>query len=104
MIVAAGTAERQAEERSARRVELLVDDVHPHFRLVRFGKDFRADAEKAGRDELLVSLIFAAKRQKVAGKLLCEEPIERLVLIERRDHVITIPPGVPMADVFVEPV
>ena len=73
MVVAAGAAERQAQERLAERVELLVDDVHLHLDRVVLGEHLRPDDEEAGRDEPVGPLGVGAAGEQVAGDLLADE-------------------------------
>ena len=70
MVVAAGAAERQAEEGPADGVDLLVDDVHLHLGFIDFGQHLGADRQKAGGDQLLVPLGLVRGRKQVAGELL----------------------------------
>ena len=106
VVVAAGTAQREAHHRAAQRVELLVDDVHFHFRFVDFGEHFRTDGQKTRRDDPLVPrrLIDSLRWKQVAGNLVDQKLIVRLVFVERIYNVIAIPPGVAVMDVFVESV
>jgi len=126
VVVAAGAAEGHAEERLAERVDLLVDDVHPHLDLVGFGQDFGSERQEArgdpqvgdrvrdrnprrigggrgcriGRGQTLEFLLG----DQVAGDLFDDELVDRLVSVERADHVVAIPPGVAMGDVFIQTV
>ena len=102
MVVTASTAERQTEKRPAGRFELLVDDVHSHLGFVSFGENLRADTEKAGRDQLLMLLSLAFEGQEIAGQLLDDKLIERLVAIERCHDVIAISPRISVCDVFIQ--
>ena len=106
VVVAAGTAQRQAEERSADRVNLLVDNVHLHFDRVVFGEHFRADRQEPRRGHprkfRLGSL--AGMLNQIAGELFSKELVERFVRVERCDHVVAIPKRVGVSEVFIEAV
>ncbi len=58
-----------------------------------------AEHEEAGRDLLLVALRLRRGWQEVAGDLLANELVVRLVAVERVDHVIAITPGVRIGDI-----
>ena len=77
VVVAAGAAERQPEDRLAERVELLVGDVHLHLLLVRLGQQLRPEDQEAGRGQPV--RVVGRVRQQVAGDLLAEELVVRLV-------------------------
>ena len=70
VVVASRAAQRQPENRAAHRVDLLVDDVHPHLGFVRLGQDFRTNAQEAGRDQVLVPLSLVARLKQIASELL----------------------------------
>ena len=104
MVVATSATKRQPEEHPAERVDLLVDDVHPHLGLVDLGEHLGADGHESGRDQQLVALRFATRREQVAGYLFDDEAVERLVAVERGDDIVAIAPGVAVGDVLVQPV
>ena len=90
VIVAAGTADRQAEEHDRGRVGHLGQ----HF--VAAEGDFlvagvppdRTEAVEAGRDLQFVAVGI----DLVAGQLLQHEAVERLVVVERLDDVVAVAP------------
>ena len=104
VIVASGTADRQAHERARRRVDLLVDDIHLHLDRVVFGQHLGAEREEAGGGPVFELRGVVGSGKKISGQLFLHELIVRLVLIERANHVIAIPPCVPVHQVLVEPV
>ena len=104
VVVTTCTSQCQSKERPAHRVELLVDDVHPHLGLVCLGQHLGANAEEPRRDQLIMLLGLTVKRHQIAGQLLDDEPIERLVAVERRHDIVPVPPGVAVGNVLVEPV
>ena len=80
VVVAAGAAERQAQERLADRVDLLVDDVHLA------ASACRARPAPSGPTTRKPVAISCSSRsacvvggQQVAGDLLADEPVVRLV-------------------------
>ena len=104
MVVAAGAAERQSEEGSPDRIDLLVDNVHLHLGFINFSQHFGADRQKAGRNQLLVPLGLVGGGQQIACQLLGEEAVVCLIAIEGGDDVIAVTPGVAMGHVFIEAV
>ena len=58
VIVATGTAKRHAHEGAAKRVELLIDDVHLHLASVIFGQHLGADTQESGGDVARVPCRF----------------------------------------------
>ena len=99
VIVAPHAAERHAHERLPDRVELLVNDVHLELLQVRLRQHARAEREEAGRGHRVLVL-----RQQIAGDLLDEELIERLVPVERAHHIVAVAPRVTERDIFVHAV
>ena len=100
MIVAAGTVDRQAEEHLAGRRDDVVQLVVAG--LLRVGRLVvpQAEAIEAGGDDRLGRDV----RQLVAGKLLADELVVRLVVVERADDVVAVPPGVWLRPVALEAV
>ena len=84
-------------------VDLFIDNVHLHFRLIPLCENLRTKGQKSGRDQLFMSRLCIAI-QKITGDLFLNEFVEWLVRVERSDYVITIPPGISMSDVFIETV
>ena len=93
MVVASRTADRQAEERLADLVDLLVDHVDAQLRLVGLDDREVAQQEEAGGDQVGRSLLRPSRGEEVAGDLLADETVERLVGVQRRDDVIAVSPG-----------
>jgi hypothetical protein len=100
VVVAAGAAERQAQERGAGRVggvgqPLVFELAGDHRRL---GEGRPRAIQGAGQDRLGV-----VGPELVAGDLLAEEAVERLVGVERLDHVVAVAPGARRQVVGLEP-
>jgi hypothetical protein len=104
VIVATGAAQGQPQERPAERVNLLVDDVHPHLGLVHLGQHLGPQRQEARGDQQFVPLVLVGRGEQVAGKLLDHKTVERLVAVQRVHDVVAISPGVAVGDVFVEAV
>ena len=51
VVVASGTAHREAHEHAADRIHLLVDDVHLHLHRIVLGEHLRPEHEEPGRDQ-----------------------------------------------------
>ena len=82
MVVAAGAGDRQAEEGARGRLDLLVDHVQDELPAVLGVVGLAAEGEEAGRDDLLGPLAVVPGGQEVAGDLLADEPVVRLVGVE----------------------
>ena len=94
VVMAAGATHRHAEESPADLDELGIDVIGLHLGLVGIHDLEVADHQEARGDELGGTLLRRGGRHQVAGKLLLDEEVERLVLIEGLDEVIAIAPGV----------
>ena len=94
VVVAAHATERHAHERLADLADLRVDVIGLHLGLVGIHDLDVAHHEEAGGDDVLRVVLGGFRRHQVAGDLLADEFIERLVRIERGDEVIAIPPRV----------
>ena len=88
----------------AGRVELFVHNVHLLFDRVILREHLWAQREEAGRHDQLVATSGFGFRQQVSGELLLQESIERLVGIERRDHVVAIAPGFGIGEIVIHAV
>ena len=91
VVVALGTADRQAEPNRADRVDAVDRFLETLF--TSFDSGFavlRAIAEQAGSDPLFDSCV----RQEITGDLLDGELVERHVAVEGIDHPMTPAPGV----------
>ena len=62
------------------------------------------DDQEPGRHQVLIALRLGAEGEQIAGKLFRDEPVERLVGVERADHVVAIAPGVIIGEVLVRPI
>ena len=92
--MAAGATHRHAEESPADLDELGIDVIGLHLGFVGIHDLEVADHQEARGDELGGTLLRRGGWHQVAGKLLLDEEVERLVLIEGLDEVIAIAPGV----------
>ena len=82
MVVAAGARDRQAEEGARGRLDLLVDDIQDELPAVLGVVGLAAEGEEAGRDDLVGPLAVVLGGEEVAGDLLADEPVIRLVGVE----------------------
>ena len=98
MVVAACAVDRQAEKHLSRGRHDVVEPVVA--KLLAIGRLVVPDAEPvvARRDERVIRWIG----QFVAGQLLDHELVVGLVVIQRPDHIIAIPPGVRLVAVAFE--
>ena len=64
------------------RLDLLVDQVQHELPAVLGVVGLAAEGEEAGRDELLGPLAVVAGGEEIAGDLLADEPVVRLVGVE----------------------
>ena len=103
VVVAASAADRDAQERASERVELVVDNVHLQLRLVLVHQSPGPDCEEARGDCLLASLQVVPSVEHVARDLLADEPVVRLVAVERVDHVVPVAPRVERWDASAQP-
>jgi hypothetical protein len=82
MVVTAGARDRQTEEGARGRLDLLVDDIQDELPAVLGVVGFAAEGEEARRDDLFGPLAVVAGREEVAGDLLADELVVRLVGVE----------------------
>ncbi len=101
VVVTSRAADRQPEEGLADRVELLVDHIDQQLIFIRRADHLGPHDEEPGRHDVLVPLLLGAEGEQIAGQLFGEEPVERLVGVERADHIVAIMPGVVIGEVLV---
>ena len=96
MIVTAGTAKSQPEEGRRHAVGHLGQDLLA----IDLGVGVAADEmnrpaaiEAGGDEQLAVAAPVLVLRQLISGKLFREKDVERLVLIQRANHIISVAPG-----------
>ena len=94
MIVTAGTTERHSHERFADRRNLFVDDIHAELFFVPLAEHFRSEHQKAGCHQIPFPLIRRGMIEQVAGNLFDDKIVERPILVESVDHIISITPGI----------
>ena len=99
VVVAAGAGDRQPEEGARGRLDLLVDHVQDELPAVLGVVGLAAEGEEAGRDDLLGPLAVVLGREQVAGDLLADELVVRLVGVERGDHPVAVAPGLGIGEV-----
>ena len=98
VVVAPRAAHRDAHDRGCDHLNLVSDDVHPLRDEAAFGGvgRVRRGAQKACRgqpvDQFLRHFLIAVVAQFVAGDLLHQKPVIRLVTVERPDHIVAITP------------
>ena len=88
-----------AEEGARGRVDLLVDHVQHELAVVLGVVGLAAEGEEAGRDQLVGAAAVVLRRQQIAGDLLADELIVRLVGVEGGDDVVAIAPGLGIGEV-----
>ena len=92
MVVAAGAAEREPEDRLAERVDrVLVGEVHVVDR-VEPEPPGNSEVARAGHT-LREAVGLRRIGEQIAGHLLAHELVIWLVVVERLDHVVAILPG-----------
>ena len=74
-------------------VDLLVGQVEQELLAVLRVVGLAADGQEAGRDQVLGPFAVVAGGQEVAGDLLADELVVRLVGVERGDHPVAVSPG-----------
>ena len=97
VVVAAGTAEGQAEKRLAKRVDPVVGAVCIILSDVDGRMDFLPQIPEAGSDHRFVrprQRIEPRMRQQVASNLLAHELIVGQIGVERLEHPIAVAPGI----------
>ena len=99
VVVAARARHREPEHALRGRIKLLVGEIHLELRLSARIVALGADREVAGGDRALGALGVVLRRKQIARELLGEKAIERLVAVERRDHVVAVAPRVRVEDV-----
>ena len=82
MIVAAGAGDRQAQEGARRGLDLLVDDIQDELPAVLRIVRLAPQSEESRGDKLLGALAVVSGRQEIAGDLLADKPVVRLVGVE----------------------
>jgi hypothetical protein len=102
--MATGTTNRHPKKGPAHRVHLLVDNVTSHLVRVVACQHLRADGKEAQTRSLHPLLGEVGCGEEIARQLLDNELVERLVLVERLDDIITIPPSGGMGNILVHPV
>ena len=107
VVVTARAAHREAENRTASRVHLLVDDVHFHLQRIIFGEHLAAEREEAGGDERIEFFSFGGGGifgEEIAGELFVEEAVVGFVSVEGADDVVAVTVGIGVGEVFIKAV
>ena len=81
------------------RINLLVHHVEGELRLAAGVVALGTDGQVSRSNQLLGALIVIRRRHEVAGDLLAQEQVVRLVLIEGADHIVAVPPRVRVEDI-----
>ena len=97
VIVAAGAAERQAEEDATHGVDLFIDNVSAFLDRVLFGQDLGADGEEAGG----CNPVGGGGSHEIAGQLFAHELVVGEIAIKGVDDPVAIAPGEWVSVVFV---
>ena len=104
VVVTPRAADRQSEKGLADRVDLLVDHIDQQLLLIGRADHLGPHDQEPGRHDVVVPLVLGAEGEQIAGQLFGEEPVERLVGVERADHVVAKTPGVVVGEVLVRTV
>lgn len=94
MIMAPGAADRHSQEGAADGVDLFVDDIEFQQVLVLVLVIVRPQHEETAGDQVLTSFLIALVGQEVAGDLFADKAVERLVVVESPDDIVTVAPCV----------
>ena len=95
MIVAPSTTGGDRQDRSADRIDLLVDVVHDVTDFESLVHVLDTDRQESRGNQLLIPLLVRFGRHQITGNLFFHKLIVRLVLVEGIDHVVAIAPGMP---------
>ena len=70
MVVAAGAGDGETHQSSAHHIDLFVNDVIQHLRLIRFGEQLRAERQKSGgHNAALIDLVGLVGWQQISRDL-----------------------------------
>ena len=94
MIVATHAAERHAHEGLSDPVDLGIDVVGLHPRLVGIHDFDVTHHEETGGDDVLGAVFGGFRRHQIPRDLLANELVERFVRVEGIDEVVAVAPGV----------
>ncbi|HCD30388.1 MAG TPA: hypothetical protein DEQ73_07285 [Phycisphaerales bacterium] len=105
VVMTTGATDGLAQKCLSNGVELLVDNVGPHFGFVGLGQNFGTEAQKSGgHDAVSGQVTIVGRRKKIPSQLHGEEFVIRQIVVEGVDHPVTPPPGVGKGSVFVQPI
>ena len=93
VIVAARTGDGQAEKCLAGDVDLLVGQVEHELPAVLHVERLAAEGQEAGGDRELGPVVVVAGGEEVAGDLLFDELVVRLVVVKGGDDPVAVSPG-----------
>ena len=104
VVVAPGATEGHPQECFADGIHLLIDDVHLQFDGVVFRQHFGANRQEAGGDQTFAPGARSTFGEQVAGDLFPHKLVVGFVLLERIHHVVPVPKGLMVGEVFVHPI
>ena len=105
VVVTLGTGDRDAKYGATGDVDLIVHDLHTESHPTRI-MSFSTERQHAGRNQSCFTILgcFVRRfRHEIAGQLFSYKQIVRLVVIERRDHVVAVGPGVRIREIEFSP-
>ena len=103
VVVTARARNRHTEDRLRDRVDLLVRQVEAELPRILLVQPLRPEREKARRHNLLRALPVIGRMEQIARDLLAHKLVERLVRIQRCDHVVAVTPRMGEGDVHILP-
>ena len=105
VVMATSTTDGLAQEGFSDGVELLVDNVGPHFGFVRLGQNFGTEAEKSGgHDAVTGQVTIVGGRKQIPSQLHGEELVVGEIVVEGADHPVPPTPSIGEGRVLVKPI
>ncbi len=101
VVVAARAGGGDTEKGLRHGVDLLIGEIEGELARIGFVDALGSQRQKPGGDELFGALRVIFRGQQIARQLLAQELVIGLVLVERLDDVVAIPPGVRKGEVDV---
>ena len=104
MIMATGATECETEQRLTKCINLLIDDIHLHFHLVRLSEHLGSQRQETGGRHQFPPMRCVLGLEQIASHLFDEKPVERFIAVEGIHHVITVTPRVGVRGIFIQTV
>ena len=92
MVVATGAGDRRAQQGAGHRIDLLVDQVCLELVWIDGIQVLGTNRQESCCDQQPSTLRVSVERQQVTGELFGQKPIERKILLEAIDDVVSIAP------------